>query len=107
MSLNRKGCLAAGSGITASLAPAGTAIARNAQGGQTGQTYKSRGSPAATDTRTGKPPDVEKKLGIVTLRDLEAEAQTVMAPFGFAYVAGTPTIRSITRNHLVRAESDA
>lgn len=33
-------------------------------------------------------PSNEKKLRIVTLRDLEAEAQKVMAPFGFAYVAG-------------------
>jgi lactate oxidase len=33
-------------------------------------------------------PNNEKKINIVTLRDLEAEAQKVMAPFGFAYVSG-------------------
>lgn len=85
MSLNRRGLLVAGTGITATLAATGTATA---QGGQTAQTYKAYGSPATTDAQTGKLPDVEKKLDIVTLRDLEAEAQKVMAPFGFAYVSG-------------------
>jgi isopentenyl diphosphate isomerase/L-lactate dehydrogenase-like FMN-dependent dehydrogenase len=33
-------------------------------------------------------PNNEKRIRIVSLRDLEAEAQKVMAPFGFAYVAG-------------------
>jgi lactate oxidase len=33
-------------------------------------------------------PNSEKKISIVTLRDLEGEAQKVMAPFGFAYVSG-------------------
>lgn len=33
-------------------------------------------------------PNNEKRLRIINLRDLEGEAQKVMAPFGFAYVAG-------------------
>jgi L-lactate oxidase len=33
-------------------------------------------------------PNNEKKINIVTLRDLEAQAEKVMAPFGFAYVSG-------------------
>ena len=33
-------------------------------------------------------PNNEKKVNIVTLRDLEAQAEKVMAPFGFAYVSG-------------------
>lgn len=33
-------------------------------------------------------PNNEKRINIVTLRDLEAEAQKVMAPYGFAYVSG-------------------
>ncbi len=33
-------------------------------------------------------PNNEKRINIVTLRDLESEAQKVMAPFGFAYVSG-------------------
>jgi hypothetical protein len=37
---------------------------------------------------TGGVPNNEKRINIITLRDLEAEAQKVMAPFGFAYVSG-------------------
>jgi isopentenyl diphosphate isomerase/L-lactate dehydrogenase-like FMN-dependent dehydrogenase len=33
-------------------------------------------------------PNNEKRISIVTLRDLEAQAEKVMAPFGFAYVSG-------------------
>jgi len=33
-------------------------------------------------------PNNEKKINIVSLRDLEAEAQKIMAPFGYAYVSG-------------------
>jgi isopentenyl diphosphate isomerase/L-lactate dehydrogenase-like FMN-dependent dehydrogenase len=88
MSLNRRGLLVGGTGIAATLAATGTAFAQNAQTGQNAQTYNSYGSPATTVAQTGTLPDVEKKLDIVTLRDLEGEAQKVMAPFGFAYVAG-------------------
>jgi lactate oxidase len=37
---------------------------------------------------TGGLPDNERKINIVTLRDLEAEARKVMTPFGYAYVSG-------------------
>ncbi len=43
---------------------------------------------AATPANTGGVPNNEKRVNIVTLRDLEAEAEKVMAPFGFAYAAG-------------------
>lgn len=33
-------------------------------------------------------PASDKRLRIISLRDLEAEAQKVMTPYGFAYVAG-------------------
>ena len=33
-------------------------------------------------------PNNEKKINIATLRDLETQAQKVMAPFGYAYVSG-------------------
>lgn len=36
----------------------------------------------------GTLPSNEKRLRIINLRDLEAEAQRVMTPYGFAYVAG-------------------
>jgi len=45
-------------------------------------------SVAKTQADTSGVPNSEKKINIVTLRDLESEAQKVMAPFGFAYVSG-------------------
>jgi L-lactate oxidase len=39
-------------------------------------------------TETDGLPDNEKRINIVTLRDLEAEARKVMLPFGYAYVSG-------------------
>jgi L-lactate oxidase len=45
-------------------------------------------TPATSSAQIGALPDAEKKLDIVTLRDLEAEAQKVMPPYGFAYVSG-------------------
>jgi lactate oxidase len=76
MKLNRRNMLTAGTGAAVTLAAAGPVAA---------QSY---GVPATTVAQTGTLPDNEKKLDIVTLRDLEAQAQKVMAPFGFAYVAG-------------------
>ncbi len=84
MSLNRRGLLVAGTGVAATIAATGNAVA---QSGQNAQTYKAYGSPATNVAQTGALPDVEKKLDFITLRDLEAEAQKVMAPFGFAYVS--------------------
>jgi len=42
----------------------------------------------APQTPPGALPNNEKRLRIVNLRDLEAEARKVMTPYGFAYVAG-------------------
>jgi isopentenyl diphosphate isomerase/L-lactate dehydrogenase-like FMN-dependent dehydrogenase len=50
--------------------------------------------PATTEPQATAPgmagalPNNEKRIRIINLRDLEAEAQKVMAPYGFAYVAG-------------------
>jgi lactate oxidase len=79
MSLDRRNLLLAGTGAAATLTAPRVALAQNDQG------YR---VPATTVAQTGALPDNEKKLDIVTLRDLEAEAQKVMAPFGFAYVSG-------------------
>jgi L-lactate oxidase len=79
MSFDRRNLLLAGTGAAMTLAAPRTALAQNDQG------YR---VPATTVAQTGTLPDNEKKLDIVTLRDLEAEAQKVMAPFGFAYVSG-------------------
>ncbi len=47
-------------------------------------------APAAATARAaqGVVPDNEKKINVITLRDLEAQAEKVMAPFGFNYVMG-------------------
>lgn len=79
MSLDRRNLLLAGTGAAAALTAPRTTLAQNSQGYRT---------PSTTVAQTGTLPDSEKKLDIVTLRDLEAEAQKVMAPFGFAYVSG-------------------
>lgn len=76
MALNRRDLLV--TGAVAAMAMPGSAVAQNAPSE----------SIAATPAGTGDVPNNEKKLNIVTLRDLEAEAQKVMAPFGFAYVSG-------------------
>ena len=73
--LNRRVLLATGA---SAIAMPGATLAQNAP---------SESSPA-TPADTGGVPNNEKKLNIVTLRDLEALAQKVMAPFGFAYVSG-------------------
>jgi hypothetical protein len=41
-----------------------------------------------TSADTSGVPNNEKKINIAALRNLEAEAQKVMAPLGFAYVSG-------------------
>jgi len=45
-------------------------------------------SVAKTQADTSGVPNNEKKINIVTLRDLESDAKKVMAPFGYAYVSG-------------------
>jgi isopentenyl diphosphate isomerase/L-lactate dehydrogenase-like FMN-dependent dehydrogenase len=79
MSLDRRNLLLAGTGAAVTITAPRTVLAENDQGYRT---------PATTVAQTGALPDNERKLEIVTLRDLEAEAQKVMAPFGFAYVSG-------------------
>jgi L-lactate oxidase len=78
MSFNRRNLLLGGGGAAAALTLAGTAVAQN--------------SPAQSipekPADTSGVPNNETKINIVTLRDLQAEAQKVMAPFGYAYVAG-------------------
>ena len=73
--LNRRVLLATGA---SAIAMPGATLAQNAPSEST----------PATPADTGGVPNNEKKLNIVTLRDLEAVAQKVMAPFGFAYVSG-------------------
>lgn len=78
MSFNRRNLLLGGTGAAAALTLVAPAMAQN--------------SPAQSipekPADTSGVPNNEKRINIVTLRDLEAEAQKVMAPFGFAYVAG-------------------
>jgi lactate oxidase len=45
-------------------------------------------TPATSAAQTGLLPDTEKALHIVSLRDLEAEAQKIMPAYAFAYVSG-------------------
>jgi len=78
MSFNRRNLLLGGSGAAAALTLAGPALAQNAPAQ----------SIAAAPANTSGVPNNENKINIVTLRDLEAQAQKVMAPFGFAYVSG-------------------
>lgn len=76
VTLNRRDLLA--SGAVAAIAAPRSTFAQNAPAA----------SIPATPADTSGVPNNEKKINIVTLRDLEAEAQKVMAPFGFAYVSG-------------------
>jgi isopentenyl diphosphate isomerase/L-lactate dehydrogenase-like FMN-dependent dehydrogenase len=75
LDLNRRNLLM--TGAVATMMPA-TAFAQNAPAEST----------AAAPADTSGVPNNEKRINIVTLRDLEAAAQKVMAPFGFAYVSG-------------------
>jgi isopentenyl diphosphate isomerase/L-lactate dehydrogenase-like FMN-dependent dehydrogenase len=72
---NRRNLLVAGAAV---MAMSGPALAQNAPAQST----------AAAPADTSGVPNNEKKVNIVTLRDLEGEAQKIMAPFGFAYVSG-------------------
>lgn len=72
-------------GTVASMALPAASIAQNAPAAPPSE--PSTGI-AAAPSSTGGVPNNEKRVNIVTLRDLEAEAEKVMAPFGFAYAAG-------------------
>jgi len=78
MSFNRRNLLLGSSGAAAALTLAGPALA---------QSSPAQSIPEKPADTSGVPNN-EKKISIVTLRDLEAQAQKVMAPFGFAYVSG-------------------
>lgn len=77
MNFQRRDFLSAGAAV-ATMAAAGTALAQ--------------GNPPAPSEAPPPPagtlPSNEKRLRIINLRDLEAEAQKVMTPYGFAYVSG-------------------
>ena len=78
LDLNRRDLLVSG-GAAATLATMpGAVLAQNNPAAST----------AAAPADTSGVPNNEKKVNIVTLRDLEGEAQKVMAPFGFAYASG-------------------
>jgi L-lactate oxidase len=78
MSFNRRNLLLTGTGAAAVLTVAAPTLAQNS----------AVQSVAGTPANTAGVPNNEKKINIVTLRDLEAEAQKVMAPYGFAYASG-------------------
>lgn len=83
MNLNRRDLLVSGGGVAAALAVSDPVVAQGMPPGQ-----GAAAQAPATAAAGGALPNSEKKVSIVTLRDLEAEAQKVMTPDGFAYVAG-------------------
>jgi len=78
MSFNRRNLLLSGTGAAAALSLATPALAQNS----------AIQSVPEKPADTSGVPNNEKRISVVTLRDLEAQAQKVMAPFGFAYVSG-------------------
>jgi len=54
----------------------------------THESSESYHTPDTTAAQTGTLPDLEKKLTIVAIRDLEAQAEKVMPSFAYAYVSG-------------------
>lgn len=85
MRVHRRDLLVSGGGVVAASSMTGAALAQNApappSAPETPETPAQAGGASAL-------PDNERNISIVTLRDLEAEAQKVMMPFGFAYVSG-------------------
>src|SRR5579872_9742 len=69
------------------LLTAGAAATVTSPGPLLAQSAPAESIPKAQADTSGVP-NSEKRISIVTLRDLESEAQKVMAPFGFAYVSG-------------------
>lgn len=80
MNFLRREFLSAGAAV-ATMTAAGTVLAQTSPPAAT----EAPGTPPAA---AGALPNNEKRIRIINLRDLEAEAQKVMAPFGFAYVSG-------------------
>jgi len=81
--LNRRDLLVTGGAVATMAIPA--AEKTLAQNAPAGALPTSAPAPAAAP---GGLPNNEKKINIITLRDLEADAQKIMAPFGYAYVSG-------------------
>lgn len=86
LSFNRRNLLLRNSGAAAALRLAGPALAQDAPAQ----------SIAATPANSAGAANNEKKISIVTLRDLEARAQKAMTP---------PGIKSIKRDFIERAEA--
>jgi len=80
MNILRRELLSAGAAV-ATMTAAGTVLAQNNPPAATE-------APATAPGMAGTLPNNEKRIRIITLRDLETEAQKVMAPYGFAYVSG-------------------
>lgn len=78
LNVNRRDLLVSGGAIATVASMSGSALAQNTP----------TASPQAAPADTSSVPNNEKRVNIVTLRDLEAEAKKVMAPFGYAYVSG-------------------
>jgi lactate oxidase len=88
MNFNRRDLLLTGTGIGATLATAGQAGAQNAPVLPTipqPAPQPAAGAITATDIPV---PSAERRINIVTLRDLEPEAQKVLPGYSYAYVAG-------------------
>lgn len=81
MSFNRRDLVLAGTGIGMTMAAAGPVVAQNAPA--TPAPAEAGGSPAGNAV-----PSAEHRVNIITLRDLEAEAQKVLPAYSFAYAAG-------------------
>lgn len=81
LNLNRRDLLVTG-GVAATMTIPGSTFAQNAVAPAASTEAP---APAAAP---GALPNNEKRINIITLRDLESEAQKVMAPFGYAYVSG-------------------
>ncbi len=79
MGLNRRDLLLAGGTVGAALAAASPASAQGASAPV--ESEASAGESAAA-------PTAERRIGIVTLRDLEAQAEKVLSSYAFAYAAG-------------------
>jgi isopentenyl diphosphate isomerase/L-lactate dehydrogenase-like FMN-dependent dehydrogenase len=87
LNLNRRDLLVTGGAIATMASMSGAALAQNSHAAVLAQNTPAA-STAATPADTSGVPNNEKRVNIVTLRDLEAEAKKVMAPFGYAYVSG-------------------
>ena len=78
MGLGRRDFLRTGTGVAATLVATGPVLAQ-----QNATPPSSQVAPVANlASQSGELPNNEKRINIVTLRDLETQAQKVMAPFG-------------------------